>query len=373
MPTMAETINAAETLLKDSGYSEITLEPCGQKLSGRDWPRVIRTRASGHPEHTSVIIRTFKDWAPYDPDDPTGPASGLFAEWAALEFLNERLADPTFISTVLAGDRDLGVVVMTDFGPAQTLDEVLRSDYSEAKNCFKQLAKALAQIHGASIGQQERYRQIYTNLGPLGNDTTCNTYIDQAVEVLKQLDIKISREDQALINQVTTFVTTPNEWTGLRHLEPGADNLILVDGEIRIIDFEGSGWSNVLRDVAFPSMAFGHLTATHTVPEDLVSQFETSYFECIEDTSSGISREGPKALNLAKIGLALEVLGAYYSICESEEWAPWGGARCRSQIISQWQTIEALPVSNDLAKRVLNALYRVWQEWEPQPLPEYCL
>lgn len=260
MPTMAETIHAAETLLQDKGYSAVTLEPSGQGLSGKGWPTVIRTRVYGQPEIESVIIRTFKDWAPFDPDDPNSPAVGLFAEWAALEFLNERLPGVQQIATLLAGDRDLGVLVMSDFGQAPTLDEILlRSSRTEVERYLRQLAKVLARIHGASIGQEQAYRQIYANLGPLPKDTSLQRYLDQSLEVLDQLEIEMSSEDQALVSQVTSFVLTPNEWTGLQHLEPGADNLIVVDGEIRLIDFEGSSWRNVLRDVAFPSMASGHL------------------------------------------------------------------------------------------------------------------
>lgn len=100
----------------------------------------------------------------------------------------------------------------------------------------------------------------------------------------------------------------------------------------------------------------------------MVSQFETCYFECLQDTHEQLAKRGPGDLNLAKIGLGLEVLGSYYGFCETEKWAPWGGARCRSQILSQWQTLANLPVCRNLAGRVLTSLKQVWRQWDSQLL-----
>jgi len=177
--------------------------------------------------------------------------------------------------------------------------------------------------------------------------------------VLADLDLDLSSEDQSLIERACQLAREGGNWNGIQHFEPGGDNLLVVDGLVRLIDFEGSAWGNVLRDVALPGMAWGHLAATYALSTSSVSEFEARYFDTLGNRYPALVDSADDSLPMAKLALGLENLGASYGHCDSERWGPWGGERGRSSLISQWQTLADIAACGDVWRQLL---WPVWRQ-----------
>ncbi len=155
MPTLHETIAAAEGLLQRHWGPALRLDRDGEVLSEHGWPSVVRAAVADAPDgRQSVIIKTYRSYRPYDPDDPTSPASELFAEWAGSALLAELVPDEPALAGVVTGDRELGVVVIDDLGSGPSLDDLLAGGPTAAiELAFDELARVLASVHGAILGQ----------------------------------------------------------------------------------------------------------------------------------------------------------------------------------------------------------------------------
>lgn len=300
---------------------------------------------------------------------PQSPASGLFAAWAGAELISQRLPDERAFASVLAGDRDAGVIVVEDLGRGTALDHLLENATAAVlADAFDDLARVLAAMHGATLGQFDRFAAIHSRMGPMPDDQSRQRYWAEALSVLDTLGVTRTRHAAAL-EEIEAAGLTDGGWPGLRHTEPGFDNVRLVDGRIVLVDFEGSLWGNVLHDVAFPAMAFGHMPSTSAVPEAVVQRFEDRYFDHLRKTHPDLAVRGPAELPAAKAWLAMEFLGGSFSHFESEKWAPWGGARARAQAVSQWRVVRNQPGFARLAEDVLRGLATRWQTADPPALP----
>ena len=133
------------------------------------------------------------------------------------------------------------------------------------------------------------------------------------------------------------------------------------NGDVAIVDFEGSGYGNILRDVAFPAMVWGQTAATRAATEDQAQRFESRYFDVLSE-SCDLVTGADEELMWAKLALALEVLGAMHQISNTEKHAPWGGARARAQMTTQWQRLARITPLRSFASKVLEALHENWQD-----------
>ncbi|MEM7365012.1 MAG: helix-turn-helix domain-containing protein [Pseudomonadota bacterium] len=361
MPTQEETISAAELTLREQGYPDAELTTPGSSLSEHGWPTVIRTTATGIADHASVIVKTYRSWSPYDPDSATGPSTGFFAEWAAVEFLSALDGFPTF----MAGDRERGVVIQSDLPNQGVLDISLEAaGAADQDQLLENLAERMATMHGESIGRRSDYLAVRQRLGPTPHDVSTDEYLAQAREVLDLLTLELSRDDLTLIDTAENRWLDENAWWGLQHLDPAQDNLLINDGDVSIVDFEGSVYGHILRDVAFVDMAWGHTAATRAVTENQAQRFETRYFQVLSDSFGLVDlvRDADEELIWAKLALALEVLGSMYQLSSTEKHAPWGGARVRAQMTTQWQRLAKITPLRTFATRVIEALHRSWRD-----------
>ncbi len=364
MPTIEETTHVAEGLLQQVWGRAVRLDTPAEVLAEHGWPTVLRCTVSGG-ERDSVIVKTYRSWAPYDPTRAEGPATGLFAEWAALAMLDEDLSNNGQIPKLHASSRDDGVLIIEDLGRGSTLEDVLIGDDDmTARNAVVELGRVLARVHGSTVGRRARYEQIRSALGPL---VQLRTWIDtrwtDAMEALRMLEIEIPHRAARELERTRVAIAEPGRWGGVCHSEPGSDNAIVPSGRLRLIDFEASYWGHVAADVAFPRMAFGHLPVVGALPASVVDEFEDAYADEFSKMQPDLASKLSAAIDAASVWLALECLGAHYKLSFDETNAPYGGERGRRQLGSQWTQIAQRcdGAIGELARGVLDGFTRVWQ------------
>lgn len=376
MPSLTESITAAEVILREAWSGDVRLDPVGETLAYHAWPTVIRAHVTTAPRPVdSVIVKTYRSWAPYEPSRPGGPASGLFAEWAALAFLHDRMASEDAVAKLYGGDRALGVIVLQDLGRGCTLDDVLEgNDPVVAETALLDLARTLARVHGASMGGESAYLEMREQLGPTRDRREWLDHVwRSALTTLAELGVDTSGRVRDALHTLRFSMTEPGPWAGLRQSEPGSDNVLIVDDRAKLLDFEGSAWGHVLVDAAFPRMSFGHLPARGRLPDEVVRNFERAYLEELGTLHGWAAVEGPDRLVSAAAWLALECLAACFKVSLDEGRSPYGGARGRAQLVCQWQRArEARPEFSGLADAVLDRLRRAWQLERAPELPIYA-
>jgi hypothetical protein len=100
--------------------------------------------------------------------DPSNPAQLLFNEWAACEFLNTIACHPPLAPRFYAGDQAHGLIVLEDLGDVDgptTVDPMQTPDREHAIYLLMESVRALAQLHGMTAHQYQRYQQIRQALG----------------------------------------------------------------------------------------------------------------------------------------------------------------------------------------------------------------
>ena len=188
--------------------------------------------------------------------------------------------------------------------------------------------------------------------------------------MLSELGVDADRHGEAL-GRIKAAGLGKDVWHGLRHCDVDGDNVLLVGDELKLVDFEGSLFGNVLLDVAFLAMAFGHHASVGVIPPATAARFESRYFEAVAGNAPELAAQGPDDIADAKAWLAIECLGAFFKQMDTEKWAPWGGARGRAQAVSQWRVVQTLPRYEPLATDVLEKLAASWGLHELLELPVF--
>lgn len=364
MPTVEQTISAAESLLRDA-WGRVCLDRHGEVLSEHGWPTVLRVSASGNTPASSVIVKTYRSWAPYDPADPTSPASGLFAEWSALEVLNDLLPDEGGLPKLYAGDRDRGVVVMQDVGCGPSLEQVLLgSDERLAMTALAGVSRVLGRVHNVSAHQRDRYNTSRASLGPEPDHVAwAEGMWSRAERALHELGVSPSPSVTDTLTSIGAKVTTP---LALCHTEPADGNVVVVNGHAVLLDFEGSRWGDPAVDAAFPRTAFGHLPTAGRLPHAIVLDLERTYTAELGDTRASVKDE----LRQAAVWIALVTLGCYYRTSHDDSLARFGGRPMRERLGSQWSRVAADYEGHDLGEMATNVTKAMSRAWGADRVPE---
>ncbi|MCI0663295.1 MAG: hypothetical protein L0220_19700 [Acidobacteria bacterium] len=135
---------------------------------------VIRCRLMGGSADlpkTLIVKKVREDNIGYDPDSPATPNSAhwIFNDWAATKFLSEIPGDSPLGPLFYGGSREHGLIVLEDLGDgdgAHTAEALGGNDPVLAEQLLIEHAALIGQLHGATMGRFEQYRQLRSTLGP---------------------------------------------------------------------------------------------------------------------------------------------------------------------------------------------------------------
>src|SRR5262245_38538776 len=165
-----ERVLRAAAAISAPGGGPVTVHGADLLASRRS--QVYRLRLGGPPGTPATAILKVVHLAPgrpYDPDDPDpeGRAALLHNEWAGYAWLGTLPALRGVTPRLLGGDRALGLLVLEDLGPGESLaDLLLGSDPVAARAGLQAYAATLGRLHAATAGRFAEYRAVRTALGP---------------------------------------------------------------------------------------------------------------------------------------------------------------------------------------------------------------
>lgn len=284
---LVEAIAAAEELLSQKWGTAIRLTPGEQTgLSNRSHVHRLRVaqRRADIPE--TVILKQAalrQESDVYDPQAADGPASRHFNEWAGLQFLSEVCSDPLPAPSFFGGDREIGFVIIEDFGDGTRLDHLLLGqDAAAAERGVIALFQTIGRMHAQTVGQASRYLEIRTALGPAPSWVTnigeISEWDRQRMEyALERFGIEAHPAFFDELDAVWNRVRTPGPFTAYMHCDACPDNCHWVGNELRLLDFEGGHYGHLLNDAVYIHLPFPSCWCSNRLPEAEQEEAEAAY------------------------------------------------------------------------------------------------
>jgi hypothetical protein len=214
----------------------------------KDESRAIVARAElrGSAARRSVIIKVIRD----------DPATG-FSEWAALAFLaglpDARDLAPGF----LGGDVAERLFLMEDLGPGHTLGDLLAGGArAEAAAALRRLAKQMARLHAATLGQEPgflRQRLALPAAEGLGRRQEAQRWLAGRDRVIAWLDAAGCATPAGLDAcqaQIAATYADPDGWLSFTHGDPAPSNNHIASADVRLVDFEYGAFRHALYDIS---------------------------------------------------------------------------------------------------------------------------
>ncbi len=202
--------------------------------------------------------------------------SGLPNEQAALRFLNSIPETEGWVPRLIAADEQM--LVMSDLGSDQgLLASVLEGDdFLRSKRALIAFMKRLAQLNGLGLRHQDRWNP------PQARSRHNVHRLDQILLSLPQtLSIVGIPATEALVTeleQAAYHLLYPGPFFGFSHGDGTLANaLVDSNGEVRLYDFESSGFRSVLVDGSFPVLRSIHSVYALQIPKRLRQDLASAY------------------------------------------------------------------------------------------------
>jgi hypothetical protein len=187
-------------------------------------------------------------------DEPTG----LATEWAALDLLNA-MPEPV-APRLLGGDPGRRLIVIEDLPPGRLLaDSLFGADPGRAGADLIAYAKALAAVGAWSLDRAADHVAARCRRGlDAGGGSWWVRVIERSrsgfLAAAAGIGVPVAGVDAEIteIEQILDGGIAP----GFVHGDPCPDNVVLIGGGCRLLDFERSSWGSVVLDAAYLTAPF---------------------------------------------------------------------------------------------------------------------
>jgi Ser/Thr protein kinase RdoA (MazF antagonist) len=308
------------------------------------------------------------------------PPDGLRRDIAANRLLTEQ-TDVDVAPALLGWDGGTSLMVLEDVGDGESLVEaLLGDDAAQAEGVLLAAAASLGRLHGATIGKADVYRTIFREVNG-GKDADAgdpDLRLKTISKTLNSLDMKVT---QAFRDE---FFVVHEAWRGdgpllaLVHNDPCPDNWRLIDGRVKLFDFEfAQGFGIATIDAAYPRMQFPTCWCAGRSPRRVVDAFEAKYRATLAQRCEAALDDAvwAKAMLGACAGwFAFWTLDWQLRAALKED-KEWGISRQRPRILGRIDALlEAcdkfgrLPAFEALAHDLRAKLVTLWPETRPLSL-----
>ncbi len=206
---------------------------------------------------------------------------GLVNEWAGTQFLTSIAGEAAVAPTFYAGDWASGVVIMSDLGEGDGLHTfLLGQDPKAAEQALLRWAATLGRMHALTVGKQHEYEQIRKILEPDQSSRVDAPYaeiLDLFSQMITDIDLKPAPGTKAEVLALAQSMMQPGPFTAYTHGDPCPDNVILVDGQFKFLDFESGMFRHVMLDAIFARLNFPWCWCGAHLPEHLPIAMESIY------------------------------------------------------------------------------------------------
>ena len=341
-------------------------EPTAVQAAEPLWDRghVFRLRlASGR---TVILKRKRRQW-------PIG--AQLFGdELAALDYLNGM---PVPVAPRLLGaDPQAGLLLMEDLGDGATLaDSLMAAGRERVQAELIAYARALGSLHtwsmshaGEAAGVRARHSPG-NEAGPRWRNTVQRSkkpYLTAAA-TLGVATHGVAEE----IDQVHRMIVGTS-YLGLVHGDPCPDNVRLIDGTCRIVDYEYAGWGPVAYDAAYLLAPFPSCWCFARLPNEVAGPAVEAYRASLE--TAGIEL-GPDWESITTAVLAAAFLGRGQMFAEAlDRDDDWGTTTMRPRLLAWLRTFTGRAGDGSLPRLQATAAAmqdRLAERWAGIRIPDY--
>lgn len=253
-----------------------------------------RAEVEGGGEPSSVVLKQMasrRGEKRFDPslDDPMALSYRLFAEWAALDLLEELTAEsegPAIAPRRVAGDRELGFVLVEDLAEGKTIARMLAgSDRQSAEKALLSSASLLGRMHGVTTGHRKRFEELRFALGPRtqtperskGHRRWFEQRVKDLRHALAELPLETTEAFWQEVDGVAAALDAGGELAALTHGDMAVDNLLLTGRGLHLIDFEFADYRLALTDAVYPRMIYPGCWLVRRLPAELIRRMEARY------------------------------------------------------------------------------------------------
>jgi Ser/Thr protein kinase RdoA (MazF antagonist) len=341
-------------------------EPAAVQAAESLWDRghVFRLRlASGR---TVILKHKRRQW-------PIG--AQLFGdELAALDYLNGM---PVPVAPRLLGaDAQAGLLLMEDLGDGATLaDSLMASGRERVQAELVGYARALGSLHAWSMSHAGEAAVVRARHGP-GDESgpRWRDAVQRGKEPFLATAATLGVASHGVaeeIDQVHRMIVGTS-YLGLVHGDPCPDNVRLIDGTCRIVDYEHAGWGPVAYDAAYLLAPFPSCWCFARLPDEVAGPAVEAYRGSLE--TAGIEL-GPDWESITTAVLAAAFLGRGQMFAEAlDQDDEWGTATMRPRLLAWLRTFAGRAGDGTLPRLQATAAAmqdRLAERWAGVRIPDY--
>ncbi len=316
--------------------------------------------------------------------DAQGSAYRLFNGWAGLRFLADVCGEGEVSPRWVAGDRDLGFMLVEDAGQTSVEEVLLGADPEAAERGLLDMARTVGRIQAASRGGKEAYEAIRFALGPRGETREVwgtgpwlRTMVDKLRTGFANVGFTADESFYAELAGTVSALDEPGPFLVYTHNDLCPDNVRLSAQGAVLIDFEHGGFRHGMTDGAYVRMLFPTCWRVNRVPPSIVSRMEDEYRAelvrgCPEAADDRIFRQalghGCAYWLTVTLAFAFEKPGSRYDRTSAlEKDQPWGLATLREIVCGRIEAfletaeeLEVYPRTYETCLRLRDHLARIW-------------
>jgi hypothetical protein len=155
---------------------------------------------------------------------------------------------------LLGCDEDLGLLVTEDLTPAVVLWDILGTDEHRGHEGLVAFASALGQLHAATAGRADEFYELVGRSAPVDPERDrrriAGDWWDWDLPDLGAVGIDAMTGTHADMESVRDVLLEPGPFMAMSNGDAGANNVMIDDTGIRIIDWEMAGFRHALIDAS---------------------------------------------------------------------------------------------------------------------------
>ena len=234
-------------------------------------PRSVIIKATRAAGFDAMAANAFSEW-------------GLVKEWTAAVFLADRAPNGAHCPDFLAGDAARGLVVFEDLGAdlGSLVGPLLNGPASRATQALIAYATSLGRLHADTLGctadhaaALQRFFPASAVPSPGRGDKWRRETVDKVHNLLGGTMV------DAEVALVAERLARPGAWLGLAHDDACPDNVLMIDGRARLLDFEFARPGHILIDAAYWRMGFPTCWCAGRVPSDVQAAMDSVYRQAL--------------------------------------------------------------------------------------------
>ncbi|GAB3416965.1 aminoglycoside phosphotransferase family protein [Flindersiella endophytica] len=282
-----------------SAHFKTPVQVIGQDLIRDGRSKVARLQLAGAPVGSTIVKLA-------------GDNRALWCnEYAGLAFLSGLPRPPSVVPGFQGGDRELGLVLIEDFGAEHSLaDVLLHSDAQTARRAMFGYVDALLGVHLPTFGRGEEYAKLRASLSEDdgGMTQTLGKTWELLTERLAELDKTLDPSQAEPAKQwIAAVLEADSSWHAFTVNDCCPDNnQVAADGRVRLFDLEFCHVRHALIDLAYVRTTMPTCWCLRRFPEGLDAELVAHYRDRLLAERPELTREGfDSGLAAAEAYLAL--------------------------------------------------------------------